>query len=768
VKSPLRVLLLEDNPTDAELSLLRLAAEKIICDPLRVETRTDFITALEQHPFDLILSDHGLPSFDGVSALAIAREKCPNTPFIFVSGTIGEELAIETLKSGATDYVLKQRLSRLAPSVRRAMSEFEERTARQRAESAWREADALFRSVFQSSAVGIAVLDAGQRIIKTNGALQRMLNYSEDELSTMTLTALTHADDRQLDEKLIEELSAGSRASYQVEKRYHQKDGNIIWGRLTISLITPSEKGNFTVAFVEDISARKSLEAQLVASQKMEAVGRLAAGIAHDFNNVLTVISGYSGLLLAQVPAQDPLRADINEISEAAKRATALTKRLLAFGRKDIQQPKVLNLNAIISDLDQMLRPVIGDEIQLVTQLAPDLRAISADQVQMEQVLINLIINARDAMASGGEIRVTTENVHESNAARNRPELGDGVMLAVADTGHGMDEATQARIFEPFFTTKEVGKGTGLGLWTISEIVQQSRGAIQVESQVGRGTTFKIFLPCAHKECEEAPESDAISTTSAGAETILVVEDEAASRELMQEVLETAGYRTLLASDGAEALRIVEHGEDEIHLLITDVAMLIGRCTDLVDRIAASRSDIRILFVSGSSDGLVSANGSAKPDRTYLRKPFTGGALLQSIRKVLDVPRQARIVVADDDPGIRKLLCDVLRTSGYYVLEATNGRQAIDHIRRERVDLLVTDLVMPDQEGIETIGEVRKQFPRLRIMAMSGGFGERFLKIARQVGADHIVSKPFETGAICAAIRRLLVDPQRLESSILR
>jgi len=759
VKSPLRVLLLEDNSTDAELTLLTLAAQGIVCDPLRVETRAEFMTALEQHSFDLIISDHALPEFDGVSALAIARENCPNTPFIFVSGTIGEELAIETLKRGATDYVLKQRLSRLAPSVRRAMNEFDERNARQQAESAWREADALFRSVFQSSAVGIAVLDAGQRIIKTNGALQRMLDYTEDQLSTMTLTALTHADDRMLDEKLLAELSAGSRASYQLEKRYNQKDGNTIWGRLTMSLMQPSDQGEFRVAFIEDISARKKLEQQLVASQKMEAAGRLAAGIAHDFNNVLTVISGYTGLLLARVPAQDPSRREISEISEATQRATALTKRLIAFGRQDIHQPKVLNLNAVISDLDQMLRPVIGDEIRLVTQLAPDLGAISADPVQVEQVLINLIINARDAMAPGGEITVMTENVHEPNAAANGAILGNSIMLAVADTGHGMDEATLARIFEPFFTTKEVGKGTGLGLWTVREIVQQNRGTIQVESQIGHGTTFKISFPCAHKEREVAPESGTIPTTITGTETILIVEDDVSLRELMQEVLEPAGYRTLLAGDGAEALRIIELGEHNIHLLVTDIALPNMRGTDLADHITARRPGIKVLYVS-SSGSVMPAKGSAKSYRAHLQKPFTRDALLQSIRDVLDVPREASVVIADDDPAIRKLLSDILRTAGYHVLEAANGKQAADHIRREHVDLLVTDLIMPDQEGIETIQEVRKQFPSLRIMAMSGGIGEHFLNIARKLGADHIIRKPFEIGTIREAIRGLLAHPR--------
>ena len=245
------------------------------------------------------------------------------------------------------------------------------------------------------------------------------------------------------------------------------------------------------------------------------------------------------------------------------------------------------------------------------------------------------------------------------------------------------------------------------------------------------------------------------SATSTGTETILVVEDEAALRELMQEILRPAGYRILLASDGAEALRIAERGDD-IHLLVTDAGLPNMRGTDLADCITASRPDIRVLYVSGYSDGLPSANGSAKLNWAYLQKPFTGDALLRSIREALDMPRQASIVIADDDPAIRKLLCDVLRTSGYHVLEAANGKQAIDHICREHVDLLVTDLVMPEQEGIQTIGEVRKRFPSLRVLAMSGGFGEHYLHMAQKVGAHQIIRKPFETDAIREAIRSLL------------
>jgi CheY-like chemotaxis protein len=323
-----------------------------------------------------------------------------------------------------------------------------------------------------------------------------------------------------------------------------------------------------------------------------------------------------------------------------------------------------------------------------------------------------------------------------------------------------MDEATKARIFEPFFTTKEVGKGTGLGLWTVREVVQQSQGTILVESEAGRGTTFKIVLPCVHKEREAAPVSCATSTTSTGTETILVVEDDAALRELMHEMLEPAGYRILLAGDGAEALQIAELNEGDIHLLVTDVGMPNMGGTDLADRITANRTDMKVLYVSGHSDRHIAGNGSFNPARAYLQKPFTCDALLQSVREVLDMPKQASIVIADDDPGIRKLLREVLRTSGYHVLEAANGKHAVDHICRNHVDLLVTDLVMPDQEGIETIGEVRARFPSLRILAMSGGFGEAFLNVARKVGADYIIRKPFETGAIREAIRGLLAHPK--------
>jgi DNA-binding NtrC family response regulator len=332
------------------------------------------------------------------------------------------------------------------------------------------------------------------------------------------------------------------------------------------------------------------------------------------------------------------------------------------------------------------------------------------------------------------------------------------VVLTVTDTGHGMDEATKSRIFVPFFTTKEVGKGTGLGLCMAREVIQKSRGAITVDSERGRGTSFRICLPRVAGEAEAALTNLALSIGRAsrgGSETILAVEDDDAVRELAREILEPAGYRVWLAHDGVEALRAAQEEANEIHLLMTDVAMPNMRGTDLAARLAGSRPGMKVLYVSGYSNRAAAGEEPLERGGTYLEKPFTPDTLLQSVREILDAPPEVNILVVDDDPAIRSFLRHVLRSSGHRVLEASNGRQAVQHLRQRKVDLLITDLIMPDQEGLETIQTAREEFPDLQVVAMSGGFGEQFLIVAEKLGAQEILHKPFGAEAVRELVRRL-------------
>jgi PAS domain S-box-containing protein len=394
----------------------------------------------------------------------------------------------------------------------------------------------------------------------------------------------------------------------------------------------------------QELAERERLEAQLVQAQKMEAIGRLAGGVAHDFNNLLTAITGYTSLLLSESGVDDPARADLEEIKKAADRAASLTDQLLAFSRKKMLQPKVLDLNAVVADVERMLRRLIGEDIDLVTLLDPTLGRVKADPGQIQQVVMNLAVNARDAMPQGGQLTLETMNVDLDEAhAQQHVDLQPGsyVMLAVSDTGVGMDKETQDHLFEPFFTTKEIGKGTGLGLATIYGIVKQSGGGIYVYSEPGQGTTFKIYLPRI-EEAVDLPRPDAGRIRlPQGSETVLLVEDEDMVRELARRILQRSGYTVLEARQARDAIAICARHETPIQLLITDVVMpggMSGR--DLAEHLATSRPEMQVLYISGYTDDAIVRHGMLDEGVAFLQKPFTPDALARKVRQVLDVSRQ--------------------------------------------------------------------------------------------------------------------------------
>ena len=512
MKKSLRILHLEDNLVDAELIHATLAAEGIVCDAVRVETRRDFVDAVEHCEFDLILADYNLPAFDGISALAIAREKCPEVPFIFVTGSLGEEVAIETLKSGATDYVLKHRPGRLVPAVRRAIEE-------------------------------IAV---------------RM--------------------------------------------------------------------------------QRKHLEDQLRHAQKMESIGTLAGGVAHDFNNLLTAIIGNAQLALAAVRPEDPLHDRLIDIEECGRRAAELTRQLLIFSRREKLEPRPLNLNDTISHFAKMLRRIIGADIELRFIAAADLSTVFADPGQMEQVLMNLAVNARDAMPKGGELIIETQNiVVDETYCRTHPyaRLGKHVQISVTDTGAGMDADTQQHIFEPFFTTKEEGKGTGLGLALVYGIVKQHEGMIEVHSEVGQGATFKIFLPAQEKAVEEK----VLGTqpkVQGGTETILVAEDEEVLQRLVTGLLTGLGYQVILTRDGEAAVETYSIRREQIDLVILDMVMPRMSGREAYERIRTLGRDVPVIFMTGHNAELAKDKFLNETGATFIQKPHGVVSLGHKVRQALD------------------------------------------------------------------------------------------------------------------------------------
>jgi signal transduction histidine kinase/CheY-like chemotaxis protein len=390
-----------------------------------------------------------------------------------------------------------------------------------------------------------------------------------------------------------------------------------------------------------DITARRQMEEQYRQLQKMEAIGQLAGGVAHDFNNLLTVINGCGELVLGRLPAGDPLRELIAEITRAGERAAALTRQLLAFSRRQVLDPKVLDLNAVLADLEKMLRRLIGEDVRLTTRLQPGLGRVKVDPAQIEQVILNLAINARDAMPRGGELIIETANIDlDGSYAKWHAEVHAGpyVRLRVCDTGQGMAEEVKRHIFEPFFTTKPPGKGTGLGLTTVYAFVEQSGGHIEVASEPGRGTAFMICLPCAEESGKPRSFAGTLRAPQ-GTETVLLVEDEPAVRALTRHVLQASGYTVLEASDGDEALHLAEQHSGSIHLLVTDVVLPALGGAQLGERLRIHRPELRVLFVSGYADDAIIRHGVRESEVDLLQKPFSPAVLAHKVREVLDRPR---------------------------------------------------------------------------------------------------------------------------------
>jgi len=438
--------------------------------------------------------------------------------------------------------------------------------------------------------------------------------------------------------------------------------------------------------FARDVTVRKrmelereQLEQQLRTSQKMEAIGSLAGGIAHDFNNLLSVILSYTGFVIEEVPEDSPLREDLREVKNAADRAVALTRQLLAFSRKQVLQPTSLNLNDTAAGLEKMLRRILGEDIEYVQVLAPDLGVVQADPGQIEQVLMNLVVNARDAMPRGGKLTIETKNAELSEeyaSVHMGVHPGPYVQLAVTDTGGGMDEVTKGKLFEPFFTTKEKGKGTGLGLSTVYGIVKQSGGSISAYSELGKGTTFKIYLP---RDLVAVPAMVAklqpVPIRKTGTETILVAEDEEALRRVVLRALTAAGYSVLSAANGDEAIALCAQYEGGIHLLLTDVVMprISGRV--LAQVLAKTRPEMKVVYMSGYTDNAIVHHGVLDPGTYFLGKPFTADALTRKIREVLDEGMPSRdagdaqatvLGLAMDEPrlevaSVRRVPIDALR-----------------------------------------------------------------------------------------------------------
>ena len=506
-----------------------------------------------------------------------------------------------------------------------------------RHEEALRQSESRYRSLVQSAVYGIYRSSVDGRFLDVNPALIHMLGYdSADEVVKLDPQREVFVDPEEHERLLQEFHRTGCLDSAEV--RWKRKDGSVITVRLSGRAATELDEADQALEIIaEDITERRALEDQFRQAQKMEAVGRLAGGVAHDFNNLLMVVSGYTEVLMEALDENHPLLVKVQAIQQAADRATTLTRQLLAFSRKQLLELKVVDVNSIVADMERLLRPLIGENIDLTTRLTPNVGHTRADAGQLEQVIMNLVVTAKDAMPDGGRILIQTSEADPDTARREHSliEPGAYILLSVSDTGAGMDRETQSRIFEPFFTTKEKGKGTGLGLSTVYGIVKQGGGYIFAQSEPGCGTTFRIYLPRV-ADPADSPRVDKHSQAAAGgSETVLLVEDEESVRELVRETLKTRGYTVIEASDGIAGMRVSEEYQGNIEILITDVVMpgMSGR--ELAKRVAAARPNIRVLYLSGYTEDAIIHEGALEPGTGFLQKPFTLQVLARKVREVL-------------------------------------------------------------------------------------------------------------------------------------
>ena len=759
---PLRILILEDVPMDAELVEYELSRASVDFDARRVDTRDAFEQQLAEFRPDVILSDYTLPRFDGMAALSVARERAPDIPFLIVTGSVNEETAVGCMKAGATDYLLKSNLARIGPAIEGALARVRSRTEKSRAEEALQRSEANLRAIFNNSLQAFVLVDRdgrikalnrtaeewgslilgrrvgeGERIEEfipdaieafrdalagearttercirgrdgverwfetthapvvdergqvigvclnardvserkqaeqalrdsearyrdlfdnasdlvcmtspagefryVNRAWQEVIGFTDAELAGRRFHDVVHAGSRERYDELQARALAGETLT-QAELTLVTSEGIPVTVEGSISATSLDGRPVMLRGIYRDITERKRIEDQLRRAERMQAAGRLAGGVAHEVNNMMTGVIGFSEFLLRGLEPDDPRRLEVREIIKAGTRAADITRQLLAFTRQQFMRAELLDLNDIIVGMEKLLRRSLGENHELELRLGEDIGEIRADRGHLEQVLLNLVLNARDALQDHGRVTITTGSAtqEEVEAARHvevEVPAESYVRLAVSDTGCGMDPEVQARIFEPFFTTKGVGQGTGLGLSTVYGIVKQSGGFVWVESEPGHGSTFSIYLPHVVSPDRSTLPPDVPTDSEGGTETVLVVEDEPIVRDLACRGLREKGYTVLEAPNGAKALQLLSEAPTAIDLVISDVVMpeLGGR--ELGLQLARRKPELPVLYMSGYTGEDVIQRGLLDPDAPFQQKPFSPEALAKKVREMLD------------------------------------------------------------------------------------------------------------------------------------
>ncbi len=639
MQASVRILILEDNPSDLRLLVAELKRSGLAFSYHHVDREEDFVQALSDRP-DVILSDYSLSGYDGLRALERWKELEMDAGFIIISGTVGEEFAVEAMKAGATDYLLKDKLYRLGPAVKKSL----EMTQLKREKRVITRLAHLRDRAIECLSQGVMILEgaaSGYGVLYVNQAWCHISGYAPAEFlgrSWSTIESLMFGPSPQ--SSFQPSLEAG-RSTF-AERQGLGRNGKKYWCTLTLSPIhDPQGHLSQFVIVLTDTSDAKQLELKFLQAQKLEAIGRLAGGIAHDFNNLLTIILGYSQFLIQKEPAE--IRTSLTEIHKAAERASSLTQQLLVFSRREPASTRPVDLNAIVGDSLKILARVVGADIQLKTNLAGDLGTFLGDAGQIQQVLMNLIVNARDAMPHGGMLSLRTyrsqlDNPPERNLTSSVFSKGRFCVLEVTDNGTGISEDVRKHLFEPFFTTKEPGRGTGLGLATVYGIVERHHGMIEVDSTLGVGTTFRLSFPGAEASppaakpvltLHEAPAAE-------GMETIFVVEDEDQVRSFAKICLESYGYNVLEAKNGPEALYLAHRFGGPIDLLLIDVIMPRMSGRELAEFVRRFRPDAKVLFTTGHSEDAFGTDVLNMEKDRILLKPYTPTKLVQKIREILD------------------------------------------------------------------------------------------------------------------------------------
>ena len=645
MKEILRILHLEDDPNDAELVRSILENEGFNCDIIRVETRDEFVHALEQDAFDIILADYSLPMFDGLTALGLVKETCPTIPFILLSGTLGEELAIDSLKAGATDYVLKHRLSRLVPSIKRALQEAEDRAQRKKAEASFKESEEKYRNLVDNISIGVSLISPNMEILTRNTQMEKWFPLVDetkkpichqtfhvppkDGISSHCPVCQTFSDGQRHERIMETQTGEGIKNFRIISTPIKDGSGHIINAIEMVEDITEKRKA---------AEEKKRLEDQLQQAQKMEAIGTLAGGIAHDFNNILSPIIIHTEMALMDLPPESPLKHNLEEVYRASERAKNLVRQILTFSRHQHQERTPLKLGIILKEVIKLLRSSLPATIDIHQDIETTSDAILADPTQIHQVILNLCTNAFHAMREKGgvlKIGLKDENLDADKASRFANFApGNYVNLIVSDTGHGMDEETMKRIFEPYFTTKDPGEGTGMGLAVIHGIVKNYGGDITVESEPGKGTTFQIFFP--KIEVDILPPPEPFVDLPRGNECVLLVDDEKVAIDAIRPMLENIGYKVTAKTSSIECLETFRDHPQGFDLVITDQTMPNMTGKELAEKLLSIRPEIPIILCTGFSEQIDENTAKEMGIKAFLMKPINMREMAKTIREVLD------------------------------------------------------------------------------------------------------------------------------------